>query len=88
MKVEVDVLGSPSLIVRTVSVDEKQHYTSQNKTQELCESRGGRPGLHIPKSPYGLCGRSATFEQEETVCMIFAFIGQECTYAINRVLFS
>ena len=25
VKVEVDVLGSPSLIVRTVSVDEKQH---------------------------------------------------------------
>ena len=27
MKVEVDVLGSPSLIVRTVSVDVKQHGT-------------------------------------------------------------
>ena len=25
VKVEVDVLGSPSLIVRTVSVDVKQH---------------------------------------------------------------
>ena len=28
--------------------------------QELCESRGGRPGLPVPKSPYGLCGRKAT----------------------------
>ena len=27
--------------------------------QELCESRGGRPGLHVPYSPYGLCGRKA-----------------------------
>jgi len=28
--------------------------------QELCESRGGRPGLPVPNSPYGLCGRKAT----------------------------
>ena len=27
--------------------------------QELCESRGGRPGLPVPNSPYGLCGREA-----------------------------
>ena len=27
---------------------------------ELCESLGGRPGLHVPNSPYGLCGRKAT----------------------------
>ena len=25
-----------------------------------CESRGGRPGLLVPNSPYGLCGREAT----------------------------
>ena len=24
------------------------------KAQELCESRGGRPGLPVPNSPYGL----------------------------------
>ena len=30
------------------------------RAQELCESRGGRPGLPIPKSPYGLCGCKAT----------------------------
>ena len=29
-------------------------------SQELWESRGGRPGLPIPDSPYGLCGRKAT----------------------------
>ena len=27
------------------------------KAQELCGSRGGRPELHVPNSPYGLCGR-------------------------------
>ena len=26
------------------------------RAQELCESRGGRPGLPVPNSPYGLCG--------------------------------
>ena len=30
--------------------------------QELCESRGGRPGLPIPNSPYSLCGRKATLK--------------------------
>ena len=38
------------------------------RSQELCESRGGRPGLPAPNSPYGLCGRRrATFEDEEDV---------------------
>ena len=36
MKVEVDGLGPPSLIVRTVSVDVKQHRT---RTQLLSELR-------------------------------------------------
>ena len=26
---------------------------------------GGRPGLHVPNSPHDLCGRRATFEEEE-----------------------
>ena len=26
------------------------------------ESGGGRPGLPIPSSPYGLCGRKATLK--------------------------
>ena len=30
------------------------------RPQELCESRGGRPGLPVPNNPYGLCGRKAT----------------------------
>ena len=45
MKVEVDVLGSPFPIVRTVSVDVKQHFEEEEeegrmiRTQEVCESR-------------------------------------------------
>ena len=27
------------------------------------ESRGGRPGLPVPNSPYGLCGGKATLEE-------------------------
>ena len=30
------------------------------RAQELRESRGGRPGLPVPNSPYGLRGRKAT----------------------------
>ena len=30
------------------------------RAQELCESRGGRRGLPVPYSPFGLCGRKAT----------------------------
>ena len=30
------------------------------RAQELCESRGGRLGLPVPNSPYGLLGRKAT----------------------------
>ena len=34
--------------------------------QELCESRGGHPGLPVPvpNSPYRLCGRKATLKCE------------------------
>ena len=32
---------------------------------KLRESGGGRPGLPVPNSPYGLCGHKATFEEEE-----------------------
>ena len=60
MKVSVDVLGFPSLIVRTVSVDSKQHRIQRYRAQELHESRGGRPGLPVPDSSHGLCGRKAT----------------------------
>ena len=48
MKVEVTVLGSPSLIILMVSVDVKQRSTWNSDTQELCESRGGRPGVPVP----------------------------------------
>ena len=29
------------------------------RAQELCGSRGGRPRVLVPNSPYGLCGRKA-----------------------------
>ena len=36
-----------------------------HRDQELCESRGGRPGLPVPNSPYGFCGRKATLIVQE-----------------------
>ena len=61
VKVEVAVLGSPSLTVRTVSVDVKQHRTmnNSNTAQVLWESQGGRPELPVPNKPYGFCGLKA-----------------------------
>ena len=65
VKVEVVVLGSPSLIICTVSVDVKQHWTkpfqvevkqhwtTRVQAQELCERQGCRPGL--PSRLYCLC---------------------------------
>ena len=34
------------------------------RAQEVCEGRGGRPGLSVPNSPYGLRGRTATLNME------------------------
>ena len=31
--------------------------------QELCRSRGGRPGLPVPNKPYGFCGRKAALNK-------------------------
>ena len=40
----------------------------QGRAQELCESRGDRPGPPVPASkPDGLCGREATVTQVVTV---------------------
>ena len=63
VKVEVPVLGSPSLTVPlwTQSNTELEPTAADTfRDQELCESRGGRPGLHAPNSSYGLCGGTAT----------------------------
>ena len=66
MKVEVAVLGSPSLVVLMVSVDLKQHLkkTSSQSSGAVCESRGGRPELTVPNSPNGFCELDATFEKD------------------------
>ena len=43
--VEMAVLGSP---------------VSESSVQELCESRGGRPGFPVPNKPDGFYGHKAT----------------------------
>ena len=57
---------SPSLIGHPASVDVKQHKSCLFRAQELCESRGGRPGLLVPNSLYGLCGRKPTLDLNTT----------------------
>ena len=66
VKVEVAVLGSRSLIELMLSVDVEQHWFEEEeeevdcRAQDLCESRGGRPGLPVLNRTYALCGRKAT----------------------------
>ena len=41
------------------------------RAQELCERRGGRPGLPVPNtnSPYGLCGRRPRLNDRALSCV-------------------
>ena len=68
MEVEMAVLGRPGMAVLGPSrpspcglcgpkANLKSNISSLVRIQELCESRGGRPGLPVPNSPYGGCGR-------------------------------
>ena len=64
VKVEEVVLGSTSLTVLMLC-GRKATFEGHYRAQELCESRGGRSGLPVPNSPYGLCGHKATSEVQE-----------------------
>ena len=50
----------PFLCGSKVTLEEEEGWTSDVRARDLCESRGGLPGLSVPNSPYGLCGRKAT----------------------------
>ena len=65
MEVEVVVLGSPSLITLMISARGRKATSNITgfRVQELCGSRGGRPGLTATNSPYDLCGREATLNR-------------------------
>ena len=45
-----------------MTINDARCVHPRDRAQELCESRGGRPGLPVPNSPYGLCGRKATLK--------------------------
>ena len=55
-----------SVIYHMYTEKEKLTSTRLLRALELCESRGGRPGLSVPNSPYGLCGRKATLNLNQT----------------------
>ena len=41
------------------------NFLTSCRAQELCESQGGRPGLPVPNTPCGLCGRKAVLNLTE-----------------------
>ena len=55
-----------------VFVDVKHHvyllHFYSTVQEPLCDCRGGRPGLPILNSPYGLCGRKATLNRAQDLC--------------------
>ena len=46
-------------IVQAIAVYSDAYREINFRAQVRCESPGGRPGLPVPNSPYGLCGRKA-----------------------------
>ena len=40
------------------------------RAQELCESRGGRPGLPLANKSDGFCGRKATLKRNTSQSLI------------------
>ena len=70
------------------------------RAQEPCESGGGRPGLPVPNSPCGLCGRKATSKRmkgdvvakvgkdivDEGTAFVLCCIGVCCSYCRCVVL--
>ena len=69
MKTEVDVLDSKTVSnspVRSLWTYNNITELAHPSARELCESRGGSPGLPVPNSPYGLCGRKATLNESAT----------------------
>ena len=60
---------------------------------ELCERRGGRPGLPDPNGPYGLCGRKATLNNHflhptpTFVCLFVFMLFFVCVFACLFVSF-
>ena len=62
-KLKEEAMSAPSVIRQVDSVDVKKQLKATmpaREVQEMCESRGGRPGLPVRNRPYGLCGRKAT----------------------------
>ena len=59
----ISVTSLPSLAHPAKQPEEERSGLAVDRAQGLCESRGGRPGLPVPNSPYGPFGREATLNQ-------------------------
>ena len=55
-----------------------QPATCSYRAQVQCESGGGRPGLPVPNSPCGLCGRKATWNLICSTCAFTRMLTSRC----------
>ena len=70
-------MGFPPLIFLTVSVGGKQHYSlkSVSHAEELCDSRGGRPGFSL-----SLIDRTVSVDVQQQ------FYEEECSFPLPVVM--
>ena len=51
----------------------------------VSKRRGGRPGLPVPNSPYGLCGRKATLnERFDWICRLLLLL--DCSFTSSETV--
>ena len=71
VKVDLAVLGSPSLVVRMIhghkatfkEEEEEQAQAQASELRSCVKVEVAVLGSPVPNSPYGLCGRKATLDE-------------------------
>ena len=56
--------------------------SDSTRVQELGEIRGGRPGLPVPNSPYGLCGRETTLNSKLDSVALHVYWKQDVSVSV------
>ena len=77
------------MMLATLWKKKKQNTDSSDECQSqlrrcVKDRRGGCPGLPVPNSPYGLCGRKATLnERDECVKLVCKAVSELCACLVS-----